>query len=131
MLLLCSKVVANMHVHLLLSSGRVTFIASIMFCIGFVETPMSLIVTIGAESHFRCRHPNSDGILWSVNGTFLRNLPDSLLNFVAVQDSGHTLTVTADPQLNISSIQCLAIIVNGPSVYAPPVTLEIQGVLTH
>ena len=92
---------------------------------------MSLIVTIGAESHFRCRHPNSDGILWSVNGTFLNNLPNSWHNLVEVQDFGHTLTVTADPQLNISSIQCVAIIVNGPSVHAPPITLEIQGVLTH
>ena len=102
-----------------------------MFRIRFVETPMSLIVTIGAESHFRCRHPNSNGILWSINDTFLRNLPDSWRNLVKIQDSGHTLTVTADPQLNISSIQCVAIFVNGPSLHAPLVTLEIQGVLTH
>ena len=92
---------------------------------------MSLIVTIGTESHFRCRYPNSYGIVWSVNGTFLMNLPDSLRNFVAVQDSGHTLTVTADPQFNMSSIQCVAIFINGPSNYATLVTLEIQGVLTH
>ena len=106
------------------------FLATFTGAIGFIETPVSLTVTIGAESRFRCRHPNSSGILWSVNGTFLSNLPDSLRNFVEVQDSGHTLTVTAYPQFNMSSIQCVAIFINGSSIYAQPVTLEIQGETT-
>ena len=84
----------------------------------------------GAESYFRCRHPNADAIVWRINGTFLNMLPDSLYNFLYLQDSGQTLTVTADPQLNMSSIQCVAVFIGRADIPASPVTLKIQGVLS-
>ena len=84
----------------------------------------------GVESHFRCRHPNADAIVWRINSTSLNMLPDSLYNFLYLRDSGHTLTVTADPQLNMSSIQCVAVFIGGADISASPVTLKIQGVLS-
>ena len=83
----------------------------------------------GAESHFRCRHPNADVIVWRINGTSLSILPDSLHNLLYLRDSGQTLAVFADPQLNMSSIQCVAVFIDGADIPASPVTLEIQGVL--
>ena len=83
----------------------------------------------GAESHFRCRHSNADVIVWRINGTSLNMLPDSLHNLLYLRDSGQTLTVFADPQLNMSSIQCVAAFLGGPVISTSPVTLEIQGVL--
>ena len=85
----------------------------------------------GVESHFRCRHPNADAIVWHINATFLNILPDSLRNLLYLRDSGQTLTVTADPQLNMSSIQCVAVFIGGAGIPASPVTLEIQGVLIN
>ena len=84
----------------------------------------------GAESHFRCRHPSADAIVWRINSTFLSILRDSLHNLLYLQDSGQTLTVTADPQLNMSSIQCVAVFIGGADIPASPVTLKIQGVLS-
>ena len=99
--------------------------------IGFTETPVSLTVISGAESHFRCRHPSADAIVWRINSTSLNMLPDSLHNLLYLQDSGQTLTVFANPQLNMSSIQCVAVFIGGAGIPASPVTLEIQGVLIN
>ena len=83
----------------------------------------------GAESHFRCRHQNSDGIIiWHINGSLLKNLPDNLRNLIQVQDQDKALIVLADPQLNMSSISCVAVFIGGADIPAPPVTLKIQGV---
>ena len=60
----------------------------------------------------------------------LNLLPDSLRNLLYLQDSGQTLTVFADPQLNMSSIQCVAVFIGGADIPASPVTLKIQGVLS-
>ena len=84
----------------------------------------------GVESHFRCRHPNADAIVWHINSTSLSMLPDSLYNFLYLRDYGQTLTVTADPQLNMSSIQCVAVFISGADISASAVTLKIQGVLS-
>ena len=84
----------------------------------------------GVESHFRCRHPNADVLVWRINTTSLNMLPHSLHNLLYLQDSGQTLTVFADPQLNMSSIQCVAAFLGGPVIFASPVTLKIQGVLS-
>ena len=94
----------------------------------FEETPVSLTVTIGAESRFRCRHPSADAIAWRINNTYLNVLQDGLHNLLYGLDSGQTLSVTADPQLNMSSIQCVAVFIGGPVISVSPVTLKIQGV---
>ena len=114
-------------------SGYILIIGSLLIrhILVFDETPVSLTVAIGAESHFRCRYPNSDGILWSINDISSTNLPDSLRNFVEVQDSGHTLTLTADPQLNMSSIRCVATFLSEHPISTSAVTLIIQGMIIN
>ena len=91
---------------------------------------MSLIVASGTEYNFRCRHPNSDGIIWRIDGVSVANLPERQRNFVEEQNSGQTLIVTADLLFNnmtTITIRCVAVFINEPSIPACPITLRIQG----
>ena len=100
----------------------------IMFYItGFTNVPTSVNVTMGVEHTFTCIYPTAEALIWKVNGTSLRNLPDLVATF-RVGNFGRYLHVTALSEYNRTSIECVALFGDStPQAAACPAVLQIQG----
>ena len=98
----------------------------------FSTTPTMQVVTEGTVSSFECRHPHADIITWTINETSLSSYatPD----IVSYTDGPlHTLHITARLVYNTSTVQCLAIFLNGQQsqVLSPAAELIIQGLVAN
>ena len=100
---------------------------------GFVITPSSLNKTVEqGEAVFHCQHRSSDDIIWLVNGTSVSSSDNISELTVPVGDGRfvYFLSIATRPGFNNTTIECVAVFFDGsPLLFAPPVTLLIQGVL--
>ena len=90
----------------------------------FQFLPISLNVTSGSEAVFRCGHPNATTFAWEVNRTNVNNHPD--FRQINTGNTG-SLTITARPQYNSTTVNCIAIFEDLTSEISHPAVLVIQG----
>ena len=102
-------------------------------CVGFAETPSSVMVELGMTTPpFRCRHNSSEAITyWRVNGSMVpsRQFPDIRSGFVIGNGTKvYTLNIPARSDYNGTEVVCLAVYLDGsPIERTPPATLIFTG----
>ena len=94
----------------------------------FEIPPSPLTVAVEQEvATFYCQHLSSDGIYWLVNETSVNriNSPD-----ITTSSSGtmHSLSIGTLLEYSGTTVECVVTFLDGsPALFAPPVTLLIQG----
>ena len=76
---------------------------------------------------FVCQHLSSDGLTWLVNGTSTNRINSA---DITTSSSGttHTLSIRTLLEYSGTTFVCVATFLDGSlSLFAPPVTLLIQG----
>lgn len=71
---------------------------------------------------FSCYHPGDIGIAWQINSETLRQSTDDMM----ISGDGHTLTIVALPQHNMTQVNCVAF-TEQIQKHTCPAILLIQG----
>ena len=101
-------------------------------CLGFVDMPTSLNVTVEVEISFTCQHFSTNALQWTINGTLLDvSHPPNITETSQRLSNGEivsTLHIRAFSSYNGTVVRCLAYVEIQPDE-TPPAVLLIQG--TH
>ena len=93
----------------------------------FSEIPVSQTVVANEMVIFRCQHTSAFTITWTINGSYLRNVPD-----VVLQQSYNvsTLSLMGRPEYNHTVVECVALLLIGNTMHQSErasAILMIQG----
>ena len=92
----------------------------------FLLSPMPLNITVDTVAVFQCQHTTADGINWRINGSTLRDLPQTV-STDRTSDGIFTLTITAHSNYNQTVIECVALFADSPSERTNQASLIVQG----
>ena len=96
----------------------------------FTISPRSVNTTEGSPASFHCRVEGELAIIWYVNETISRQLPEALRTAIMIRVGSSNrvfyLNVTAQPVINNSRIVCIGIFADR-RIYSEPALLLIQG----
>ena len=100
-----------------------------------VPSPPLMVVTLDEQHTYKCSHSTANRIFWRVNdrvlGVEILTIPGIVYTDTSSHpdDTTYTLTITALPQNNETTIQCTAAFYEGAPQDTPTVTFLIQGKL--
>ena len=105
------------------------------FFLGFLESPISLNVTVGERAFFQCRHSSADTLAWTINGTAVKALAglsnlNSSDNITFLGDSSilAVLNIAALSEYNSSIVECVALFEGSlPTENSQQALLLLQG----
>ena len=95
-----------------------------------VQPPTSTVVYPDTQAVFTCELTSGSVVVWFVNGTDRRLLPEEVRDDISTGNDGltETLTITARTQYNNTVVQCAALEIGGSGIErSDNVNLTIQG----
>ena len=76
----------------------------------FIQSPVSLTIVANTMAVFQCQHSTADVIVWNINGSYLRDIPDAVFQTIG-HGSTYYLTVVGCPEYNQTVVECVAVFI--------------------